>query len=78
MPDCQPGTTIENLSRLSWLMFRKISLLQIVKRFQYQSIIWNSTKEPIPTIQMLENHVGDEKVTLMFLSRQDYLQFWRH
>ena len=31
----------------------KISLLQSVKRSQYQSIIWKSTKEPILTIQLL-------------------------
>ena len=43
------------------------SLLQSVKRSHYQSIIWKYTKEPITTLQLLENHVGDDKVTLMFL-----------
>ena len=33
----------------------KLSLLQSVKRSQYQSIIWKSTKEPIHTIQLLES-----------------------
>ena len=90
MPACQPETTIGNFT------------LQNVKRSQYQSIIWKSTKEPILTIQLLEskkygkdqetiqssttpdpgyhksnknainihkqeNHVGVDKVTLMFL-----------
>ena len=36
----------------------KISLLLSVKRSQYQYIIWESTNEPIPTLQLLENHVG--------------------
>ena len=38
----------------------KLSLLQSVKRSQYQSIIWKSTKEPILTIQLLESY-KDEK-----------------
>ena len=33
----------------------KLSLLQSVKRYQYQNIIWKSTKEPILTIQLLES-----------------------
>ena len=33
----------------------KLSLLQSVKRSQYQSIKWKSTKEPILTIQLLES-----------------------
>ena len=35
----------------------KLSLLQSVKRSQYQSIKWKSTKEPILTIQLLENNL---------------------
>ena len=65
----QPGATIVNLTGLRWWMFcRKqaesnklpltIYLLQSVKRSRYQSIIWKSTNEPIPTIQLLDNHVG--------------------
>ena len=41
----------------------KISLLLSVKRSQYQYIIWESTNEPILTLQLLENHVGYGKVT---------------
>ena len=33
----------------------KLSLPQSVKRSQYQSIIWKSTKEPILNIQLLES-----------------------
>ena len=33
----------------------KLSILQSVKRSQYQSIIWKSAKEPILTIQLLES-----------------------
>ena len=33
----------------------KLSLLLSVKRSQYQSIIWKTTKEPILTIQLLES-----------------------
>ena len=33
----------------------KLSLLQSVKRSQYQSIIWKSTKETLLTIQLLES-----------------------
>ena len=33
----------------------KLSLLQSVKRSQYQSIIWKSTKEPILTIHLLDS-----------------------
>ena len=33
----------------------KLSSLQSVKKSQYQSIIWKSTKEPIFTIQLLED-----------------------
>ena len=75
----QSGSTIDNLTGLRWWMFRrklaesnkqpstKNSLLQSVKRSQYQSIKWNSKSEPILTMQMLDNHNGDDKVTFMFL-----------
>ena len=32
-----------------------LSILQSVKRSQYQSIIWKTTKEPTLTIQLLES-----------------------
>ena len=58
-----------------WMSRRKLCfLLQSIKISQYQSIIWKFTKEPISTIRLLENHVGDDKVTLIFLLWQNYLQ----
>ena len=75
----QQGATIDNLTGLRLWMFRrklaesnkqpptKNSLLQSVKRSQYHSIKWKSKSKPIPTMQLLDNHVGDDKVTLMFL-----------
>ena len=45
----------------------KASLIQSVKRYQYQSIISKSTNEPTPTIQLPGNHGGDDEVTFMVL-----------
>ena len=75
----QPGATIDNLTGLRLLMFHrkqeefnkipqtKSSLLQSVKRSRYQSTIWKSANESIPTKQLLNNHIGDDKLTFMFL-----------
>ena len=65
MPDCQPGTTIENLSRLRWWMFRRKLNFLFFRLSVYLSI--RALYENLQSMQLLENHVGDDKVTLMFL-----------
>ena len=106
MPDCQPGTTTGNFTRLRYWMFRrKLNFLffrvskdlsirasygnqqrcqfslysclkvrktaKIRKRYNQvphltQDTTWESNKNTI-NIHKHENHVGVDKVTLMFL-----------
>ena len=70
MPDCQPGTTIDNLTRLRWWMFRrKLNFLffRVSKILCIRASYGSLRRSQFPLYSLLEDYVGDDKVTPMFL-----------